>query len=197
MDVPVPALQHGMEQVNDAMVLLIPFVHLAGITTGKWARKLEPEGPTLMSWALQNHWMVNFKASQGGETPQRYRLTSHAGVCDDVAATRFGAEVAMPPVVLRDYLQSGDLTECFLEVSEETGALLTAKPAEDGDGVIVRLQNLRATPQTVSVRFPARAPRAAILVSPAEVNGEMLRVVDGAIAVPTAPLAIQSVRIRF
>ena len=76
-----------------------PLVHLGGITTGKWARTLEPEGPTLMSWALQNHWMVNFKASQGGEIPLRYRLTTHAGPCDDAAAARFGAESATPPIV--------------------------------------------------------------------------------------------------
>jgi hypothetical protein len=42
-----------------------PLVQLGGITSGRWAVRLEPEGPTLMSWALQNHWMVNFKASQG------------------------------------------------------------------------------------------------------------------------------------
>ena len=46
-----------------------PLVHLGGITTGKWSRTLEPEGPTIMSWALNNHWLVNFKASQGGQDP--------------------------------------------------------------------------------------------------------------------------------
>ena len=45
-----------------------PLVHLGGITTGKWARTLEPEGPTIMSWALNNHWLVNFKASQAGRS---------------------------------------------------------------------------------------------------------------------------------
>ena len=39
-----------------------PLVHLGGITTGKWDRTLHPEGPTIMSWALNNHWLVNFKA---------------------------------------------------------------------------------------------------------------------------------------
>ncbi len=94
-----------------------PLVHMGGITTGKWARTLEPEGPTLMSWALQNHWMVNFKASQGGEIPQRYRLTTHAGACDDVAAARFGAESATPPITLRDYLRTGPETGRFLDVA--------------------------------------------------------------------------------
>ena len=46
-----------------------PLVHLGGITTGKWSRTLEPEGPTIMSWALNNHWMVNFKAEPGRQDP--------------------------------------------------------------------------------------------------------------------------------
>ena len=46
-----------------------PLVHLGGITTGKWARTLEPEGPTIMSWALNNHWLVNFKAEPGRPHP--------------------------------------------------------------------------------------------------------------------------------
>ena len=37
-----------------------PLLHLGGITTGKWDRTLHPEGPTIMSWALNNHWLVNF-----------------------------------------------------------------------------------------------------------------------------------------
>ena len=63
-----------------------PLVHLGGITTGKWTRTLEPEGPTIMSWALNNHWLVNFKSSQSGEIPFRYRLTTHAGAVDPALA---------------------------------------------------------------------------------------------------------------
>jgi alpha-mannosidase len=38
----------------------------------------QPEGPTIMSWALNNHWLVNFKSAQSGRIPLRYRLTTHA-----------------------------------------------------------------------------------------------------------------------
>ncbi len=65
-----------------------PLVHLGGITTGAWSRTLHPEGPTIMSWAINNHWLVNFKASQGGEIPFRYRLTTHAGAVDATSACR-------------------------------------------------------------------------------------------------------------
>jgi alpha-mannosidase len=151
----------------------------------------------LMSWALQNHWMVNFKASQGGEIPLRYRLTTHAGPVDDVAAARFGAESATPPVTLRDYLRTGPETGRFLDVPAEARVLMTAKPAEDGDGVVVRVQNLAATEQTVLLRFPAASPRSAVLTSPVEIDADALAVSEGAVSVPVTALAVQSVRVRF
>ncbi|MBA2520419.1 MAG: hypothetical protein H0V24_12190, partial [Chloroflexia bacterium] len=153
-----------------------PLVHLGGITTGKWAKELELDGPTIMSWALHNHWMVNFQASQGGEIPQRYRLTTHAGACEDATAARFGAEQATPPVVLRDYLRTGPETGRFLDLPGDAPALVTAKPAEDGDGIIVRVQNLTERELTVPLSFPGPAPVSAVMTSPVEVNESELRV---------------------
>ena len=174
-----------------------PLVHLGGITTGRWARTLEPEGSTVMSWALHNHWMVNFKASQGGEIPLRYRLTTHAGPCDDAAAARFGAERATPPVVLRDYLPTGPQEGRFAEVPGGAPVLVTAKPAEDGDGVILRVQNLTGAHQTVPVTFSGATVASAVLTSPVEIDGEALAAHDGATDVPVAGRAVQSVRVRF
>ena len=135
-----------------------PLVHLGGITTGRWQEQLQPEGPTVMSWALHNHWMVNFKASQGGEIPLRYRLTTHQGPVDDAAAARFAAEAHVPLVVLRDYRRtSNEGSGSFVRISEGDGALIWSKPAEDGDGVIIRVQNLRvAQTNTVSARSEVR-----------------------------------------
>ncbi|HEY8476986.1 MAG TPA: glycoside hydrolase family 38 C-terminal domain-containing protein, partial [Chloroflexota bacterium] len=174
-----------------------PLVHLGGITTGRWMARLAPEGPTIMSWALNNHWMVNFKASQGGQIPLRYRLTTHAGPCDDVAAARFGAEVATPPIVLRDYLRRGASSGRFVSIPEDAGVLLTAKPAENGDGIIVRLQNLRPEAQVVPLEFPEIAPASARRTSPVETDDDPLEVRDGVVLVPIAARAVQSVRITF
>ncbi len=174
-----------------------PLVHLGGITTGKWARKFDPERATIMSWALHNHWMVNFKASQGGEIPLRYRLTTHAGPCDEAAASRFGAEQTTPLITLRDYLRTGPMTGQFLEIPDNAPVLVTAKPAEDGDGVIIRVQNVAQTPQHVPLRLHAAVPRSAALTSPVEIDGERLSVMHNLVTVPVGPLAVQSVRIRF
>ncbi len=174
-----------------------PLMHLGGITTGKWARTLEPEGPTLMSWALQNHWMVNFKASQGGLIPLRYRLTSQAGPIDDVAAWKFGAEASTPPITLRDYLRTGPETGRFLDIPESLPVSAWAKPAEDGDGIVVRLQNLSTDPIDVPVTVLAAQPASAVSTSPLEIDATSIAL-DGATAtVRVGADDIQSVRFRF
>ncbi|HWE62473.1 MAG TPA: hypothetical protein VHB98_12240, partial [Chloroflexota bacterium] len=172
-----------------------PLMHLGGITTARWTPEFDPEGPTVMSWALNNHWMVNFKASQGGEIPLRYRLTTHSGRCDDAAAARFGAEAATPALVLRDYLRTGTASGSFLSIAED-GVLLSAKPAEDGDGLILRLQEVRGTDQTVTVQTTLR-PASVCLTSPLEVDDAPLAIDGNAIRIPVRARAVQSVRVRF
>lgn len=174
-----------------------PLVHIGGITTGKWARKLEPEGPTLMSWALQNHWMVNFKASQGGLIPLRYRLTSAGGPIDDAAAWKFGAEAATPPITLRDYLRTGPETGRFLDVAESLPVTVWAKPAENGDGIIVRVQNLSDDPIDVPVTVLAGQPVSATTTSPLEIDDTTLAIEGGRVSVRVGASDIQSVRLRF
>ena len=174
-----------------------PLVHLGGITTGRWAHELQPEWPTIMSWALHNHWMVNFKASQGGLIPLRYRLTTHAGNADDAAATRFGLESTTPAFAMRDYVQSGPTTGQFLQVPQDAPITLTAKPAENGDGVIIRLQNLAGDEITVPVTFGAARPSAAVATSILEEDGNALSVEGSAVNVPVPGMGIQSVRVKF
>ncbi len=173
-----------------------PLMQLGGITTARRTPQFDPEGPTLMSWALNNHWMVNFKASQGGEIPLRYRLTTHGGPCDEVAAARFGAEEATPVLVLRDYLRTGVQSDSLLTIPEDAGVQLTLKPAEDGDGMILRLQNVRREAAEVPVRF-ALSLSSATLTSPLEENGASLPIEGAAVRVAVGGRAIQSVRLRF
>jgi hypothetical protein len=173
-----------------------PLTQLGGITTARWTPDFEPEGPTVMSWALNNHWMVNFKASQGGEIALRYRLTTHAGGCDDAASHRFGAEAATPMLVLRDYVRTGATSGSLVSIAGGAGVLRHAKPADDGDGVIVRLQEAQGIDMTVTLRSEAR-PVSACLTSPIEVNGDSLHLDGNRVEVPVGARAVQSVRLRY
>ncbi len=174
-----------------------PLVHLGGITTGRWAETLEPEGPTIMSWALNNHWMVNFKASQGGEIPLRFRLTTHEGHCNDGEANRFAQEQATPLIVLRDLAPTNDLKGQFLEVADGPVQVIHMKPADFGEGIIIRLQNLDAEAQNTRLHFPAVPPQRAYLTSPDERDSETIPLEGEGINVEVGPRAVQSLRVTF
>ena len=176
-----------------------PLVHLGGITTGKWAERLEPESTTIMSWALNNHWMVNFKASQGGLIPLRYRLTTHEGVAGDAECAKFGVETVTQPIVLRDLVRHPGAPKegVFMKVANPEPFLVTAKPADDGNGIIVRIQNVTEEDHDCSIAFPELQPTAARRVNPVEVDLESLDVRDRTIAVRVPGRAVRSVRIVF
>lgn len=171
-----------------------PLVMLGGITSCDWNRdQFDPESPTIMAWPLNNHWEVNFKASQDGEIPVRYRLTTHEGPTDDAAAARFAAEQLVAPIVLRDWVRDGEQTGRFLEIDQEAGVLVTAKPAERDDAIIVRFQNLRNHAQTVTGRLVSGRAKSLLAVSPIEVEtGESLPISDGRFAVELEPLDLAS-----
>lgn len=172
-----------------------PLVHLGGITTGKWSRVLEPEGPTIMSWALNNHWMVNFKASQDGKIPLRYRLTTHDGPVDPGAAARFAAEVLQPPVVLRDIHATGAREGSFFRLLNGAPVIATAKPGEEEGWVALRLQNLSASPANAEVAFAA-APKAARRSDPIEHAEADLKLNGDVLSVTLDPLAIETVLVK-
>jgi hypothetical protein len=174
-----------------------PLMHIGGITTGKWATTLQPEGPTLMSWALHNHWMVNFKASQGGEISLRYRLTTHDGQVDDVAADRFAREQVSPLIAIRDLAPSGALSGQFLEVEEGPIEVIHIKPADFGDGIIVRLQNVGNASSSTTLRFIDSRPSAVFKTTPDERNVESIELQGSQISLQVGAKQVQSIRVTF
>jgi len=84
-----------------------PLVQFGDINTGKWQKTFAPSNAWVFSYAMNNYWMTNFKASQEGRIEFRYSLTSSPAVpaaagappaSDRVASTRFGWEVHTPLV---------------------------------------------------------------------------------------------------
>lgn len=174
-----------------------PLVQLGGITTGLWADTLDPEGPTLMSWALNNHWLVNFRASQGGRIPLRYRLQTHRGSFDPLATARFAAEAVTAPLVLRDAEPLGADWGQFLESIPELPVLLHSKPADTGDGIIFRVQNLSPASLDFPLTFNSVRPQAACLCSPLEEEGDPIPVVGKVVTVSLSPFSVCTLKVTF
>ncbi|HVP90329.1 MAG TPA: glycoside hydrolase family 38 C-terminal domain-containing protein, partial [Terriglobales bacterium] len=103
------AVQHWVEfSGKDARVVMspveAPLVEFGDINTGKWQTRLDLANAWVFSYAMNNYWMTNFKASQSGRVEFRYSLTSlppgpaAAGALepDRVVPSRFGWEVHTP-----------------------------------------------------------------------------------------------------
>jgi hypothetical protein len=172
-----------------------PLAHLGGITTGKWNRTLQPEGPTIMSWALNNHWLVNFKSAQSGRIPLRYRLTTGTGPTDAAVSSRFAGEMAVPPVAMRDIAPTGNRSDSYFAAGGAP-VLVTTKPGEDKGWVALRLQNLTHEKQSQTVTFTGN-PAAARAADPIEHPGVALKLDGKVLTVELAPLEIRTVLVRF
>ncbi len=174
-----------------------PLVQLGGIKTGAWAEHLEAGESTIVSWALNNHWHTNFLAGQAGATELRYVMTSEEGQLNATSSARFAAEACVPPVVVpgagdRDVPQSGSLAS----LEPQGAGLLTFKPAEDGRGLIARIQNLRHELTEYALRPTSFDVGETWLTSPLEDDVSKLAFQPGGTIVIEVPgRSVRSVRI--
>lgn len=170
-----------------------PLVQVGGITTGRWADRLEPAEPTIVSWPVQNHWDTNFKGGQGDELLFRYRLTSQSAY-DPVAASRFAAEILSPPLIVR-----------VPDAAEVGGRLFTIEPegvvdvqvqgSLEGDGYMVTFSNQAPVSQRVKFGFAGTPIAAAYRCSPLEEVLEPLLLDEDQLTILAAPRTLTFVRL--
>ncbi len=123
-----------------------PLVTFGDINRGLWPERFEPRSSAIFSYALNNYWHTNFPRVQSGEFTFRYVVTSGAQL-DPAYLSRLGRESLTP-------LETGELTRndkvglrgslpatpaSLLGLTGDGVELETLKPAEDGEGYIVRL----------------------------------------------------------
>ena len=200
------AVQSWVEVANNELSVVwapleAPLVQLGDINTGKWLSRLEAENAWILSYAINNYWMTNFKASQGGRLTFRYAITSRPGGSDAVLSTRFGWEARSPLIV--QGLASGNTGALpaeglsFLSVDQPNVLIQAVKPAEDGQGLVVRLREIAGRETTVrlsSYLFPAKGADLEML-GIAEDPGEERAVAGDTGQVKLSPYEIKTVRI--
>jgi hypothetical protein len=187
---------HRWAEVNDGAVSVTlstldsPLIQCGGITTGRWAQHLTAPEPTLVSWAMNNHWDTNFKASQGEDILLRYRLTSRAGY-DSAASNRFAMEATVPPIIIRVPGAETGVSGQFLKVAPEGVAEVQIKRAADGRGLIVHAHNLTAEAQDLVLSLPAATVSGMFACSPIEEDGAALALAGGqaTLSVPARSVA--------
>src|SRR5205085_138846 len=107
-------------------------------------------------YVMNNYWFTNYKAGQDGRITFRYSITS-AEAIEPAAATLFGSSVQQPirAIYIPPRQNAMELSGFSCEVG--LGAeLSSAKPAEDGTGIIMRVHETSGQAHDVTLK-PAGA----------------------------------------
>lgn len=162
-----------------------PLVQFGRINTGRWQTRFAPRSATMLSWIMNNYWHTNYAAQQSGETTFQYRLTSHEGEFDPVAAWRFGAETAHPAIVEAttenpNGALPGDVHSC-LRVEPAHVVVSALRASDDGAGMIAHLREIAGI-DTVARITPASLGAAARVTPIGEsIEGSVLPALDGSV----------------
>jgi hypothetical protein len=145
---------------------------------GVWRRTIAPDG-TLFSYAMHNYWHTNYAARQGGDAVLRYRLSLLApgdaaepvrrgwAACDPLYLSPPYANTAPGPLISRD---------AALFIPDRDVLVVGAKPADDGEGAVVKLLDVRGAARSVGVWPAGYGFRLARRTNLVEMNGDALPV---------------------
>lgn len=166
---------------GNLMPLDAPLVTLGDINRGAWPDEFGKRPGTVFSYVMNNYWNTNYRGGQGGHFSFHYAITS-AATTDASNLSRLGweeitpletdvvtsqdkalaptaqdqphdaAQPAATPVVTHSSLNLDGKQDSFLEVSDPNVLLETWKPAEDGNGTILRFLDFGGTERSVTVR---------------------------------------------
>jgi alpha-mannosidase len=150
--------------------------------------------PTLLAWPLNNYWETNFRASQPGWIELRYAFVSH-GPFDPVRAALEGQRELDPPLTHPVLEEATSRQGRFLDVQGDGVVINHVKPADDGQGIIVRLVNLGQQRTTARIAWPGHPAIKAWRCSTLEENRTELACESGAAVCERMPRQIATVRI--
>jgi alpha-mannosidase len=161
------SVQHWVSVQQDGvsatvMPLDASLLTLGDINRGDWPTEFGRRPGAVFSYVMNNYWHTNYRAEQGGDFRFRYVVTSAAHT-DAPALSRMGWEEATP--LEQDEISSQDkaldfprpldgLKSSFISIDDPDLLLDTWKPAEDGNGTILRLIDLGGTLRTATIAMP-------------------------------------------
>lgn len=161
------SVQHWVSVQQDGvsstiMPLDASLVTLGDINRGAWQEHFDQRRGTIFSYVMNNYWFTNYRAGQGEHFHFRYVITS-APSTDAPRLSRMGWEEMTP--LEEDEITSQDKAvdtpgplsgnqASFLSINDKDIVLDTWKPAEDGDGTILRFIDLGGTTRTITVTEP-------------------------------------------
>jgi alpha-mannosidase len=173
------------------------------INRGKWPGEFAPKSGTIFSYVMNNYWHTNYRAGQGGDFTFRYALSS-ASHLDGGSLTRLGLEEMRPAEL--DYVVSQDKVgdparqlppegQSFLDMTGQDVALITWKLAEDGNGIILRLQEITGKAADTTLQFPHTHIKSAQFCSGVEDDLRNIPVEGNRIPLSLKPFEVVTIRV--
>ena len=186
------------------MPLDAPLITLGDINRGNWPTEFGQRPGSIFSYAMNNYWHTNYRASQGGHFRFRYVVTS-AAQTDASALSRMGWMESTP--MEDDQIRSQDKAldlprsldgkqQSFLSVDDADMVLDTWKPAEDGNGTILRVIDLGGKTRDVKFEVTALALDHVVLTDAVERPLKEIKL-DGAHAFTVSVSPHQIVTLRL
>ena len=175
-----------------------PLFTLNDLFRGAWRRSIVPDG-TLFAYAMNNYWHTNYAASQGGSVTFRFRV-SLVAPGDAAEPVRRGWAACDPLYVSPSYTNdtAGPLIakDRALFYADKNVMLVAAKPADDGEGAIVKLLDIGGQTRAVGVWPAAYTFKLARHTSLVEQNGDSIPVAsDGRASVDLAAWGVAAARL--
>jgi len=175
-----------------------PLFTLNDINRGAWRRTIVPDG-TLFAYAMNNYWHTNYAARQGGPYGCRFRISLLAPG-DAAEPVRRGWAACDPLYVSPAYETrvAGPLIgkDRALFLAEKGVLVVGAKPADDGEGAIVKLLDVAGQARSVGMWPAAYAFHQAKRTNLVEMNGDAVAVTgDGKAAVDVPAWGLAAVRL--
>ena len=185
------SVQHWVSVGEDRLSATVlpldaPLVTLGDIYRGAWPSHFGHRPGTIFSYAMDNYWSTNYNAEQGGHVRLRYLVTS-APSTDAAALSRMGWEEATPleldEVTRQDKAipppaRTGIIEASYLNLDDPDLLVEDWKPAEDGNGTILRLLDLGGVTRKVNVQSPLLNIEQAIETDAVERNQQELHRID-------------------
>ncbi|MCJ8010279.1 DUF5054 domain-containing protein [Paenibacillus sp. KQZ6P-2] len=172
---------------------------------GMWdfEHQYTPEQPELHFNLFNNWWGTNFPQWTGGDLCYRYKLIPHAGSWSESEVWKRAEEAVTPVTAVPVWDRAAEAEPVVYELlpQELDGAAVTCfKPAEDGDGCILRLREWTGTSRELTVTLPA-ATHSVSRTDLLEHHLEELTLVDAGsnakqITLFTNPFEVHTLRIR-
>lgn len=181
-----------------------PLVTLGDIARGTWPREFGKRPGTVFSYIMNNYTPEGYQAGQGGIFEFRYVITSGPRF-NATAAARFGAE-ALTPLAFNEISRNDKVShptgrlnaqhQSLLQVASPNLSFVTWKPAENGDGTILRFVETEGQTGQARIRIPYWKLSAAWRSNSVEDNDRPLELSDGDISFDFRPFEIVTLRVR-